>query len=233
MTKRSSKPTVRQWQDLRASEERTVTALRAVRDDPECLWILCGRDCVGLVGRDAAAKLGLHAGSILDAALIERSDAEVRWRLARRDAVRMLAARSYARRGLADALVRKGHERTQANEAAGWAADRGFIDDARFAEVAVRNELARRPAARKLLESKLRAKGVGPEDAARAIDDALGPRDELEDAIRIARTAVRSLSRSHQREVVQRRVVGRLGRRGFSGEVARRAVERALLEVAG
>jgi len=233
MTRRSSKPTVRHWEDLRGSEARTVTALRAVRDDPECLWVLCDRNRVGLLGRETVARLGLRAGSILDAALIERVDAEVRWRLARRDAVRMLAARSYTRRGLADALVRKGHERADANGVAGWAADRGFIDDARFAEVLVRNELARRPAGRRLLESKLRAKGVGPEDAARAIDNALGPRDELEDAIRIARTAVRSLSRSHQREVVQRRAVGRLGRRGFSGEVARRAVERALREVSG
>ncbi len=230
MTKGASKPTIRQWQDLRGSDGQTVTALRAVRDDPESVWILCGRDCVGLIGRETATKLGLHAGSVLDAALIERADAEVRWRLARRDALRMLAARSYARRGLADALVRKGHDRADASTTAAWAADRGFIDDARFAEVTVRNELARRPAGRKLLEAKLRAKGVGPEDAARAIDAALGPRDELEDAIRIARTAVRSLSRSHAREVVQRRVVGRLGRRGFSGEVARRAVERVLQE---
>lgn len=230
MSRRPARSTIALWNNISQGPGAEVTGLRAVRDDPVCVWILCGRDCVGMIGRDEAREAGVRDGTVLNAETVRRIDAAVRARLARRDAVRMLAARSYAQRGLADALARKGHARADADAQAGWAAGRGLIDDARFAEVVVRNELARRPAGRMLLQSKLRAKGVGREDADRAIDAALGPRDELADAVKVAIGAVRSLARSHEREVVRRRVVGRLGRRGFSGDIARRATERALRE---
>jgi len=208
-----------------------VTEVRTVPDDPGCVWIVLDGVRAGLVDRETAARAQLATDRpAWTEALAEKLDAEVRRRLCERSAVRLLASRMRSRAGLVQALVRRGHDAPTAEACAEDYAERGAINDARFAEVVVRNELARKPAGRRLLEAKLHAKGVRGEPAGRAVEAALADRDELADARQVARASARSIRDGTEPDVFRRRLSGRLARRGFSGEVVRRVVDELLRE---
>ena len=230
-----ARPVVRLWDEIRREPGRVIDDVRVVRDDPLCVWIVVDGDRVGLMDRGAAERHGVMAGVVLSEQLIGAIDDEVRERLCDRSAVRMLAARGHTRALLERKLVMRGHGRAVAELVSARWQERGAIDDARFAEVAVRNELARKPAGRRLLESKLAAKGVGHADAKPAIDAALADRDEYADALLLARRSVASIGRAlsaggRDPLVVKRRTLGRLARRGFSNDAVRRAVDTAMRE---
>lgn len=229
--RKRANPTVpiRAWNTMPRDGSVRLTEVRAVRDDPGCVWLLIDGVRAGLVDRETAARLGLAATPIpWNTDLAEKLDAEVRQRLCDRSALRLLAARMRCREGLVRALTQRGHDRQTATACADRYAGMGALDDARYAEVVVRNELARKPAGRRLLEAKLRAQGVRGEDARGAIDRALEGRDELADARRVAEGAFRAARAGSDVEVLRRRVSGRLARRGFSGETVRRAVDEAV-----
>ncbi len=232
--KRASPTPVRAWNDAPRDGSVRLTGIRTVRDDPACVWLLIDGVRAGVVDRETAAALGLAAAPMVwTAALADRLDAEVRRRLCDRSAVRLLAARMRSREGLVRALIQRGHDRGTAAACADRYAEMGALDDARYAEVVVRNELARKPAGRRLLEARLRAQGIRGDDARGAVDRALAERDELADAVRLAASAVRSARAGTDAETLRRRVGGRLARRGFAGETVRRAVEEALRAWAG
>lgn len=222
---------IQAWQRTPRDGSVRVTEIRTVRDDPGCVWIVLDGVRAGLVDRETAAKAGLALDQpAWTESLAARLDAEVRRRLCDRGAVRLLASRMRSRSGLIEALVRRGHDAETAGVCADAYAERGAIDDARFAEVVVRNELARKPAGRRFLEAKLYAKGVRGEHAGRAIEEALGQRSELEDARKVAASAARSIRDGTEPDAFRRRLSGRLARRGFSGGVIRRVVDELLRE---
>lgn len=234
-TRKRAVPVIRLWNETARSPGQAIDDTRVVRDDPVCIWLVIKGDRVGLLDRAYADKHGVSAGTLLTEELIERIDTEVRDRLCDRSAVRMLAARSHSAAMLERKLVMRGHDRSTAVAVSKRWTERGAIDDVRFAESTVRNELARKPAGRRLLESKLAAKGVSRADAAPVISAALADRDELADALLLARKSVASLKRSinantRDPAVVKRRTLGRLARRGFSNDAVRRAVEIAMRE---
>ena len=233
---RRARPVIFHWNEACSDGGVVIDDLRAVRDDPACVWIVSDGVRIGLIDRVSGERHGVCVGTVLDAETAGRIDAEVRERLCDRSAVRMLAARSHTAAMLGRKLVMRGHDRVTAARVCERWRERGAIDDARFAETAVRNELARRPAGRRLLESKLAAKGVGRAAADAAIDAALSGRDELSDAIEFARRSVGSIARSlrgqgDRGDVVRRRAFGRLARRGFSGDTSRRAIDIAMREI--
>lgn len=230
--RRRAKSTIRVWQAVVEAGQGTITELRTVRDDPGCVWLVIDGERAGILDRASVSDARLVMGLTLDAERIGLIDTEIRSRLCERSAVRSLAMRNQSRVGLIRGLRRKGFDAPTAEAVAEKYAEAGAIDDARFAETQVRNELARRPAGRRLLEAKLRAKGIADGDARPAIDAALADRDEYEDALGMARRTVASIGRGVGRapepDVIRRRVVGRLARRGFSGDAVRRAVDAAM-----
>lgn len=94
----------------------------------------------------------------------------------------------------------------------------GLVDDAQFARLFVAQQMHARPAGRRLLVSRLRAKGVQPELASAAVALEASGQDELEVARRLASKRAPAL-RGLPREAAQRRLFGFLSRRGFSSEV--------------
>lgn len=223
---------IRVWNTTPRDGSASLTGVRGVTDDPGCVWVLLDGVRAGVVDRETAVRLGLGGGGGASRAWTEelagRIDEEVRRRLCERSAVRLLAARMRCRAGLVRALTQRGHDQRTAEACADRYAALGALDDARFAEVVVRNELARKPAGRRLLEAKLRAQGVSGDAARDAIGKALEGRDELEDARKVAAASLRGMRANADAEAVRRRLSGRLARRGFSGEVVRRAVDEVL-----
>lgn len=229
MSRGAKIPTVRRWVALCAEPAGAIETTRVVRDDPGSVWIVVGGERVGLLSCEDAVRLGVRAGVRIDAAFVDRIGSDVRRALCVRTAVRLLARRERSVGGLVRDLTARGHARADAEACARTMRDRGLVDDERYADGAVRRELARRPAGGRLLEAKLRAGGVDPGIARRTVERAIAGRDEYGDALLLARKGVRA-GRRLERDVLRRRLIGRLGRRGFGGEVARRAIDDAIRE---
>ncbi len=147
---------------------------------------------------------------------------------ARESALKGLSRASTTRAGLVQRLLKKGYEREVAEGVAQDMERIGAIDDGDYAEALVRDALRSKPAGRRLLDAKLRAKGVSAEIRERVLDEALSERDDLEDAIGVARRRLAALPGTLDAVVVRRRLAGAVARRGFEGDVCRRAVEAAL-----
>jgi regulatory protein len=145
-----------------------------------------------------------------------------------RSAMRMLTLSARSRADLERSLIGRSHDRA----AAAWAVEKmdsiGALDDELFAAGLVRRELLRKPAGRRLLEAKLRAKGVSSEITDRVIAEALEERDVYSDALVVAERGARSLPQSLEHLKKVRRLSGRLARRGFDAEVVRRVVDEVL-----
>jgi regulatory protein len=147
---------------------------------------------------------------------------------ARRDAIRFLRISGRSTRALVDRLVAKGHARATAQ----WAADEmvrvGLLDDRKYAEAVVRSQLSRKPAGRRYLLARLRTKGVPGEIAEDVVAAALDERDELDDAMDLARRKLRTYRPDLDPGAARRRLMGVLARRGFDADTTRRVVESLL-----
>lgn len=142
--------------------------------------------------------------------------------------MRSLAAAPRTRAQLAEKLADKG----VADDVAETLLERltavGLVDDAELAERLVRTRHTERHQGRRAIALELRRKGIEEDVAARALDQ-LDDEDEEQAALEVARTRLRS-TRHLAHAVRHRRTVAALGRKGFSGEVARRAMRTALAE---
>ncbi|MCA9304377.1 MAG: regulatory protein RecX [Phycisphaerales bacterium] len=215
---------------LKNDGSETITGLPSCRDDPARVTVIVSSKRIGRILIETKTKHRLTKGMRWSSELRDALYEELTRQNALRSAVRMLTLSARSRVDLERSLIGRSHPR----EAAVWAVERmdamGAIDDELFAAGLVRRELVRKPAGRRLLESKLRAKGVSDDIAQRVIDEALGERDPYEDAMKIATRAVRAMGDSLEREKKYRRLTGKLARRGFDADVVRRAVEAALRE---
>jgi SOS response regulatory protein OraA/RecX len=225
---RSRVEPIRAWNQTPRDGSSRLTELRGVREDPTCVWILLDGVKAGMVARETVARAGLVPMTPWTEAAARSVDEEVRCRLCDLTARRLLSVRVRARAELTRLLTSRGHDGTTVAACVDKYAGLGLIDDDRFAEIAVRSELVRRPVGRRLLEAKLRAKGVNDRAARAAIDTAMEGRDEMADALKAAESGARTMSARAEPEAARRRLTARLLRRGFSSEATRRAVDEVL-----
>ncbi|MGH7646140.1 MAG: regulatory protein RecX, partial [Gemmatimonadales bacterium] len=177
---------------------------------------------------DALDALGVAPGRELTAAayarLRELADVEG----AHRAALRALARRPHARADLRRRLVQKQHPPAAVDRALERLADRGLLDDARFARgyAATRAIRGRGPAR---LVRDLQVQGIERRAAEDAVARALA--EERIDPLATARAAVARRARqlgALPAAVRRRRLAAYLARRGFGGEVSRRVIEEAV-----
>ncbi len=103
----------------------------------------------------------------------------------------------------------------------------GLVDDVEYARAFMAGRRARRSAGSRRIEQELRARGVGAEDIAAAaarLDAEQGGMDELSAARRVIAQAARR-TQSLEPRVRRRRLYSLLARRGFDGDVIRRALD--------
>ncbi len=103
----------------------------------------------------------------------------------------------------------------------------GLVDDVEYARAFMAGRRARRSAGARRIEQELRARGVGVEDIATAtvrLDAEQGGLDELAAARRVIAQAEHRMQGLDPR-VRRRRLYALLGRRGFDGDVIRRALD--------
>ncbi len=133
-------------------------------------------------------------------------------------ALKALDRRAYGRVELGQYLARKGAAEDVIEQVLERFESVGLIDDDAFAAQWVDSRHRGRKLPRRALVAELRRKGLDEE----VIADAVAPIDgeaEWEAARQLARTKARGLQHQPD-EVVLRRLVGVLGRRGFSSSMA-------------
>ena len=91
-----------------------------------------------------------------------------------------------------------------------------------------RTRFAEKGAARRAIAEELRRKGLGEEDISAALTQ-IGADDEEATALTLVRKKLEA-TRGLEPVVRRRRTLALLGRKGYSQEVAMRAVERALMD---
>ena len=148
---------------------------------------------------------------------------------AARDVVLRRLDRSPApRAALADLLARKEVAPDIAEEVLDRLESAGLVDDAAYAAALARTRFAEKGAARRAIAEELRRKGLGEEDISAALTQ-IGADDEEATALTLARKKL-AATRGLEPVVRRRRTLALLGRKGYSQEVAMRAVERALMD---
>ncbi len=143
---------------------------------------------------------------------------------ARAAALRLLKFRPRSESELKERLAQKGVTGTAVPTGGEDLRRKGFIGDAQFARYFAAQQASSKPLGRRLLMSRLKAKGIQPELAEAAVETAMEGRDELtlaREAASRRTTALQGLPRA----AAERRLFGYLSRRGFSGDVVYRVVK--------
>jgi regulatory protein len=168
---------------------------------------------------------GNGAGRDVDVALDPPADPES---VARKIALDLLSAAPRTRMQLADAMARRLVPDDVATQVLDRFTEVGLIDDVAFAEAWVTSRQSGRGLAPRALANELRKRGVADPVIADAV--AAVPRDDVESAARtlVRRRANATIGLPTQARV--RRLSGMLARKGYSGDVAIRAVRDVLAE---
>ena len=208
-----------------------VTALVPDARRPTRVRVRAGRKTIGTVHVDDVMSLGLAVGDELDAEAMAKLERAAARDAARTQAINLIAARPYSRRRLLDRL-RKKHEMADAEAAVEHVAGLGLLDDRAYAEAYLRAQAGGsgvNGTGPRLLEAKLRQRGVDGDVARSAVREAVEERDLAEDARAIAeKRAARPSMQALDRDAARRRLHGFMARRGFDSQVCRDAVDHAL-----
>ncbi len=158
--------------------------------------------------------------------------------VARTIALRQLTAAPRTRAQLDEALARRGVPEQVSAELLDRLEQVGLVDDAQYARMWVESRHSGRGLSRRALRHELTERGVDPElvrDAVEAVDNDA----ELAAATALVRRRLASVGRAEDEEGDQdpqvrqrrdRRLLGLLARRGYSAEVAHRALRTALAD---
>lgn len=179
---------------------------------------------VATLNDQALADLGIEPGVAWTDALAARALRASGLFLARRDAFRMIGQRAVSRKRLVDRLRRKGHDAALCNAIADELTAKGLVDDAAFAASLATS--ASRRAGKRLVEAKLRSRGIDRETAAKASAAAAKERDAMEDAMTLGRGKFKRMSDKLTPDAKRRRLYGLLARRGYDSDVCRKVIDR-------
>ena len=202
---------------VRMGMDGEITALRLSRGGKRVNIYLNGAWAFSLAKVLAA---GLRRGQQLGPHDIARLEADDGVEQGVERCLGLLARRPRARRELDDYLRRRGLEAAVREAIVARLVERGLVDDAGFARTWVENRSAFRPRSRRALAAELWRKGVSAESAAQALAEV----DDESAARSAARNYARRL-RGLERKEFSQRLLGYLGRRGFTYDVARPVVE--------
>ena len=194
----------------------TIRTLRQTSSERLSVELDSGEEIAATVA--LAAELRLFAGKTLEEPELDSLRSSAALSLCRNRALELLSYRPMSARELREKLVQKGESPENAEAAALWLQDRGFLDDGRYAAMVVRH-YAGKGYGEGRVRQELQRRGVPREyweDALRQ----LPPGEEKLDAYLAAR-----LRDPSDRKEVQK-VSAALFRRGFSWEEIRAALAR-------
>lgn len=180
----------------------------------------------GRVSSKAPANAFADAGGVATEELEDSSVELENVRTAMDDAVRMLARRARSSGELRRELVAKGHDPAEVDGVVLECESRLYLDDLGLARVVTENLRTRKRASRSQIRIKLRERLL-PDGV---IEEAIGEldQDEENDLLREAASERARKMGGLDRQTAERRLIGFLARRGWSGERAVRIAREAL-----
>lgn len=179
---------------------------------------------------EAGVDLGIRKGVNLDADLLARCLAEDESYRARKKALNLLAFRQRSTGELEERLRRAGFSEPARAAALARMQKLGYLDDEAFAMSFARERLGGRGHGRRRVLLELGRKGIPPPLAEQVVADVAEDRDEVDDALTIARKRAHALRRLEDPRKKRDRLWAHLLRRGFESDVIRAALDRLKCE---
>lgn len=192
--------------------------------DANRLTLRVGRDggkgrAVGTMSARLVEAVGVEVGDAWTDELAARVDEALAIDKAMRDGMSRLNRRAMSRRDLDMKLREKGHSAEARAAALDRLAELGVIDDAAYGAALAEETVRRKGAGPRLVEQKLRAKGLEGDQARRLADAATGDADaQRAAAMRAAEKKLRTMP-GLDAATRRRRLYGLLGRRGYTPDV--------------
>ena len=143
-------------------------------------------------------------------------------------ALRLLGVRARSREELRRRLRQAGFEEEEIAPALEDLEGVGLIDDERFAREVATLEMVRRQGGRRAALASLRRRGIAPDLAEQVVEEEAPP-DEEHRALEVARTRLGRMN-GLGNDVIYRRLVSFLQRRGYDAHTAYDAARAALSE---
>ncbi len=206
-----------------------ITAVGRSATAPDEVTIKVGKRSAGRLDERTAARLRIAPGVEWSGELRDLVAHAMMLAKARQWAIRAVSDRAMTRSMLVTKLRIRGLESAQALRIAEEMAEKGMIDERRFAQGVVLSDIARRGKGKRMMVNRLRAKGIDARMAGEVVervteDEGYDPRAA---ALDLARRKARSMQRL-DREARQRRLYGVLARRGFDAELCRDVIRQVL-----
>lgn len=177
---------------------------------------------------EVVMRAGLGPGAVLDEPSLESLQQEdLSWRC-KESALSLLSYRPRSEKELRQGLAMRKYPPETIDACLADLARANLIDDAAFATLLTRDRVRSKPVGKNRMKAELRAKGIAPEPAEQAIEEAYaGEQDEME----LARRAAKKFRRKEDEAPLptRRRLYAFLGRRGFPPDV----ISQVMVEVLG
>ncbi len=158
---------------------------------------------------------------------LQEADRSIDVGACREAALRLLERQRRTRSDLERRLRDKGYAAATVGEVLDRLAGVGLVDDVEYARAFTAGRRARRSAGARRIEQELRAQGVSAEDIETArlrLDAEQGGMDEVAAARKVVAQAERR-TRGLEPRLRRQRLYALLARRGFDGDVIRRALD--------
>ena len=172
-------------------------------------------------------KFGLRTGDDLDEQTIQKIQKAENETRAKNLAINFLSYRPRSSKEVIDHLLKKRFNRECSMDVAEQLKSTGMVNDKNFAALFVRDRILRKPIGERLLRQQLLAKGIGPEDVDLVLGEFVSDKSQYDAALQAAKKKMK-LSRSSLKrldaEKRKKRVLDFLLRRGFSFEIALKAL---------
>lgn len=211
------------------AEGSIISEVRPDASKPDCVTVRVRGHKPWRIDDTEAAALGLAKGTTLTAVLVAglaQAAANCKARLKLRT---RLAARPLSRMEASMLLRRAGAQAEYAQTVVERFEELGWINDAKLAERVASNEAAKAVGQMRVV-ARVARRGINSGEARRAAESAVKARKEspLELATIAATAQLRKLPPALEVDVMKRRVLGFLARRGFDEHTSRQAVESVL-----
>lgn len=218
----------------------TLTGLEPFGPSRNRIRVFVDGDLRCEVAAELVDEAGLRVGEpVEEATLAGLAEADEGWR-ARDAALRLLSYRPRSRQEVRRRLYQKGFAEDVVEPCVARLTEESLLDDRAFAEAYARETVRLRPRGRFGMVRELRRKGVAREVAEEVVDGVMAEEEVSERALAReaaeawlgrqrarARRALLAPPYDDEREKLRRRLYGYLGRRGFSGDATRDAMEHA------
>ena len=178
------------------------------------------------LGTQLAVERDVRPGRIVSPGELSALAEEEAQRCAMESAVRLLSYRPRSEQELRQRLARKSFAQPVIQRTLHRLRELGYLDDNAFARFWTESRQASRPRAKRVVAGELRMRGIPRE----AIEEATAAIEDEEEAYRAAGRRLRLLG-GLEYQAFRERLGGFLTRRGFSYDVARRAIDRCWAEL--